>query len=187
MLVYLITLQVKIKLITTNTLSDLVSYFSSLCFLRFSLMLEQAFNFKKFSEKLFTSGMPSKEQLKDIVNFNIQIVINLAPHTVRDAVKDEENIVKSLNIEYINIPVDWNSPTKENLVKFMDLMDKNIDKTVYVHCQANFRASSFVTIYRILRQHWNQEEALKTMYEIWSVNAYPIWQEFIAEFVDKEK
>ena len=150
-------------------------------------MLEQAFNFKQFSKTLYTSGMPSKEQLEDVINFNIQLVINLAPHNVDKALKNEENIVRSLNIEYINIPVDWFIPTKDNLITFMDLMDKNTDKTVYVHCQANFRASSFVTIYRILRQDWNKAEALKTMYEIWDANAYPIWQEFIAEFVEKEK
>ena len=148
-------------------------------------MFTDAFNFKQFSENIFTSGMPSKEQLEDSKNFGVQVVINLAPHTVRDALSDEEDIVNSLGLKYINIPVDWNTPTKANLAKFMDIMDNKAGDIVYVHCQANFRASSFVTLYRILRKGWDPQEALKIMYEIWDTNAYPIWQEFIAEFIDK--
>ena len=120
-------------------------------------MFTDAFNFKQFSENIFTSGMPSKEQLEDSKNFGVQTVINLAPHTVHDAIPDEENIVNSLGLEYINIPVDWNTPTESNLTKFMDIMDNKTNDIVYVHCQANFRASSFVTLYRILRKGWNPQ------------------------------
>ncbi len=150
-------------------------------------MFSQSFNFKQFSDTIFTSGMPTKEQLLDSVNFGIQVVINLAPHTVHNALQDEQALVSSLHMEYINIPVDWNTPTRENLTKFMDSMDELPNKVVYVHCQANFRASSFVSLYGILRKGWDTQEALQTMYEIWNTDAYPIWKEFIAEFLEEEK
>ena len=150
-------------------------------------MFTDAFNFKQFSKNIFTSGMPSKEQLEDSKNYGVQTVINLAPHSVQDALPDEEKLVNSLDLEYINIPIDWNTPTESNLTKFMDIMDNKANNIVYVHCQANFRASSFVTLYRILRKGWNPQEALKIMYEIWDTNAYPIWEKFITEFIEKEK
>ena len=150
------------------------------------MLYEQMFNFKKFSEKLYTAGMPTKEQLEDIKKY-VQLVINLAPHDSHDALLDEEHIVKSLGMDYVNIPVDWNSPTRDNLTKFMDLMDNIDDKKILVHCQANFRASSFVTMYRILRKGWDETEALNLMREIWDEQTYPIWDEFISETIEEFK
>ena len=149
-------------------------------------MFRQIYNFKQLSDTLFTSGMPTKDQLEDAIHFGIQVIINLAPPTVQDALPGEEALVKALSIEYINIPVDWSRPTEENLVKFMDIMDTFQDKTIFVHCEANFRASSFVTMYRILRKGWDPNLAMNVMHEIWDEEVYPIWKEFIEEIIEKE-
>lgn len=146
-------------------------------------MFRQIFNFKEISNQLYTAGMPSQHQLEDAIHHGVQVVINLAPHTVHDALPDEEQIVRSLNVEYINIPVDWNTPTRENLDKFMDIMDSFTDKIILVHCEANFRASSFVTMYRILRLGWDPVEAMKIMHEVWDEEVYPFWKEFIEETI----
>ena len=146
-------------------------------------MFHNKFNYEKLSDNLYTAGMPDKDQLEDVIKQSVQVVINLAPHTVEGALTNEETIVKSLQATYINIPVDWNTPTYENLVKFMDLMDTLSDKVVLVHCQANFRASSFVAIYRILRKGWNPEKAMQIMHEIWDEEVYPVWKEFIEETI----
>lgn len=143
-------------------------------------MFQEIFNFKKFSDNLFTGGMPTKEQLKDAASY-VQYVINLAPHTVSHALPGEEDLVKSLGLKYFNIPVDWNTPTEENLNTFMDLMDNLENTKVLVHCEANFRASSFVTMYKILRKGLSHTEGLKIIHEIWDEHAFPIWDEFIAE------
>lgn len=146
-------------------------------------MYTQMKNFKQFSDNLFSAGMPTQAQLEDIQKQGVQLVINLAPHDSRDALPNEEKIVTSLGMQYINIPVDWNSPTKINLTNFMDFMDEFENKRILVHCQANFRASSFICMYKILRKNWNSDEALKVMREIWNDDAYPIWHEFIEEIV----
>ena len=144
-------------------------------------------NFKKFSDNLFSSGMPTKDQLKDVQHQGIQVVINLAPHESHDALKNEQQIVEDLKMQYINIPVDWSSPTKINLITFMDLMDTLESKKIFVHCQANFRASSFICLYKILRKGWNSEQAIEVMHEIWNDEAYPIWHEFIEEIINEFK
>lgn len=149
-------------------------------------MFSNIYNFKKFSDTLYTAGMPTAEQLKDAVNYGVKTVINLAPHTVSDALPDEEKIVKTSGMEYINIPVVWDVPTEENLIKFMNIMDSLTNKTVFVHCQANFRASSFVTMYRVLRKGWKSNEALDAMHEVWNDADFPIWKEFIEEILEKE-
>ena len=40
--------------------------------------------------------MPFRSQLEDAIQQEVQIVINLAPHTVHDTLPDEEHCVKSL-------------------------------------------------------------------------------------------
>ncbi|MDQ2691942.1 MAG: protein tyrosine phosphatase family protein [Chloroflexota bacterium] len=144
-------------------------------------MLKNMYNFLTLSEDLFTGGMPTVDQLEDAARQGVQVVVNLAPHDVIDALRDEEKLVTSLGMHYINIPVLWNTPTRDGLDRFMDAMDENKGKKILVHCQANFRATAFMALYRILRLGWNAEDAMKGMDMIWDVEDYPIWKMFILE------
>ena len=150
-------------------------------------MFEDIFNFLPLSEKLFTSGMPKAEQLEDAAQRGVNLIINLAPHEVMDALPGESELVASLGMQYVNIPVIWNTPTKDGLERFMDVMDENKDKTILVHCQANFRATAFVALYRILRKGWNAEDAMEGMHKIWDTEDYPIWKMFIEENLKKSR
>src|SRR5688500_10896985 len=132
-------------------------------------MLKNLYNFLSLSDDLFTGGMPTVDQLEDAAQQGVQVVINLAPHTVIDALPKEEELVTSLGMQYINIPVVWNTPTRDGLDRFMDAMDENRGKKILIHCQANFRATAFMALYRILRLGWNMEDAMKGMDMIWDV------------------
>ena len=123
--------------------------------------------------------MPTAEQMKSVAQAGVQVVINLAPHDVPNALPNEAELVKSLGMQYINIPVNWSTPTRDGLNIFMDAMDANQDKKIHAHCEANFRASAFVAMYRILRLGWQSEDALEVMHTIWDEDAYPVWKMFI--------
>jgi len=125
--------------------------------------------------------MPNEEQLADAAQRGVKLVINLAPHEVSNALPHEAEIVTSLGMQYINIPVIWNTPNRDGLDRFMDVMDANKGRNILVHCQANFRATAFVAMYRILRLGWNAEEAMAGMHQIWDAEDYPIWNMFIEE------
>jgi protein tyrosine phosphatase (PTP) superfamily phosphohydrolase (DUF442 family) len=125
--------------------------------------------------------MPKADQLADAAQRGIQIVINLAPHSAADALPDEYELVKSLGMQYINIPVIWTTPTKDGLDRFIAIMDENQAKKILVHCQANFRATAFVALYRILRHGWEPKDAIEEMQKIWDAEDYPIWKMFIEE------
>jgi len=125
--------------------------------------------------------MPTKEQINSVAEAGVQVVINLAPHDVPNALPNEAELVESVGMQYINIPVDWNTPTKDGLNIFMDAMDANQDKMIHVHCQANFRASGFISMYRILRLGWKPEDAFEVMHTIWDEEAYPVWKMFIED------
>jgi hypothetical protein len=69
----------------------------------------------------------------------------------------------------------------------MDTMDSNKDKKILVHCQANFRATAFIAMYRILRQGWTQEHAMADMHQIWDEEDYPIWKMFIDDTLKRSR
>jgi protein tyrosine phosphatase (PTP) superfamily phosphohydrolase (DUF442 family) len=143
--------------------------------------MKDIYNFLTYHEKLSSSGMPGADQMKKVAEAGVDLVINLAPHDVPDAIPDETTLVNSLGMEYINIPVNWGTPTRDGLNVFMDVMDANRDRKIHVHCEANFRASAFIAIHRILRQGWREAEAFEVMHTIWDEDAYPVWKMFIED------
>jgi hypothetical protein len=58
-------------------------------------------------------------------------------------------------------------------------MDSHKESKVFVHCQANYRATAFITLYRILRLGWDREEAFVDLNKIWNTEEHPIWEDFI--------
>ena len=150
-------------------------------------MFEEIYNFLALSETLFTGGMPTAEQLTDAAQHGVEVVINLAPHEVSNALPNETELMASLGVQYINIPVNWNTPTKDGLDRFIDAMAENKDKKILVHCQANFRATAFVAMYRILRQGWKADEAMEVMHKIWDEEDYPIWKMFIEDTLKRSR
>ena len=150
-------------------------------------MFEDIYNFLKLSDTLFTGGMPKAAELTDAAQKGVDIVINLAPHDVPNALPGEADLVDSLGMQYFNIPVNWNTPTRDGLDRFIDVMDANSGKKILVHCQANFRATAFVALYRILRQGWNDDDAIAGMHKIWDAEDYPIWKMFIEENLKRSR
>ncbi len=142
-------------------------------------MLEEIRNFRPLTDKLLTGGMPTAEQLRSASQAGVQVVINLAPFEPERDLAGEDALAESLGMRYINIPVDWQAPTRRNLDDFFQAMDANRDRKVLVHCRANYRASGFVALYRILRLGWSRAEAFPDMLRIWNPDEHPIWKGFI--------
>jgi len=149
--------------------------------------MNDIYNYLFYHDRLSSSGMPTPDQMKTVAEAGVELVINLAPHNVPNAIPNERELVESLGMGYINIPVNWNTPTRDGLNLFMDAMDRNGDKSILVHCEANFRASAFITIYRILRLDWDPEEAFEMMHTIWDEDAFPVWKMFIEDAIKRSQ
>lgn len=143
--------------------------------------MKDIYNYQFLDEELSSSGMPTAEQMKEVAEAGVQVVINLALLTSQGALPEEDKVVESLGMKYIHIPVEWNNPTKQNLEDFFSAMDEHREEKVLVHCQANYRASSFVMLYRVLRLGWKQEEAIPVMEKMWNPEDFPVWEKFIEE------
>ena len=111
--------------------------------------LKKIFNYYKVPDLFETSGQPNNKQLISIANGGYEAVINLAPNTtIEGRIINEEGILKSNNITYIHIPVDFNNPLDEDFNKFVAALEQNKHKKIWVHCAANMRVSAFVFKYR---------------------------------------
>ena len=139
--------------------------------------LNTIYNFLSLSAKLATSGQPLEEELEYISKAGFEVVINLALSDADYSLADEEGSVTRLGMEYIHIPVIWQSPTSDDLDKFFDVMEKYKNKKLFVHCAANMRVSSFVALYRVIKEGWDYSDAVNDVYKIWNPNE--IWSDFI--------
>ncbi|MBI5965752.1 MAG: protein tyrosine phosphatase family protein [Chloroflexi bacterium] len=147
--------------------------------------MENIYNYLKLSDTLFTSGMPTPEQIPSIAENGVQVVINLATSKSEGWMPNEKELMEAQHVSYYNIPVDWGNPTPENLNEFTSIMDKHNNDKVLVHCQANYRATGFVTLYRVNRLGMKKEDAFKDLRKIWNPAEYPIWEKFIEESMTK--
>ena len=82
-------------------------------------------------------------------------------------------------MEYINIPVNWGSPTPSDFDLFAAVMQSAPDKKTLLHCQVNFRASSFSFLYRVIYEDVPIAQAKADLNSVWTPNS--IWISFIHE------
>ena len=143
--------------------------------------MKDIYNYLQLTDHLSSSGMPTPEQLREIAVAGVKFVVNLATPKSEGWMPDEGDVFQSLGVDYLSIRVDWENPTAQDLTQFLDAMAAHEGQRVHVHCQANFRATAFIGMYRVLRLGWEREKAFETIQEIWDPEEYPIWQKFIED------
>jgi protein tyrosine phosphatase (PTP) superfamily phosphohydrolase (DUF442 family) len=134
-------------------------------------------NYLRISDRLVTAGQPTGEQFNAIRAAGYEIVINLdAP---AGAPWDEAETVQRLGMDYIHIPVIWESPQQADLDRFFETMDRHRESRLFVHCAANARVSVFLFLYHVIRCGMPVDVARESVWTIWRPNA--VWLTFVAE------
>jgi protein tyrosine phosphatase (PTP) superfamily phosphohydrolase (DUF442 family) len=139
--------------------------------------LADIFNFLQISELIATAGQPTAPQFQAVKEAGYSIVINLAPGNHENALPQEQNVVEALNMTYVHIPVAFDQPTVADFDRFCQVLQERPGQSVFVHCAANLRVSSFMYLYRRIYQGISPEQAQSDLAQLWVPN--PIWQEFI--------
>jgi len=134
-------------------------------------------NFLAVSGNLATAGQPSEAQLQSVAREGFKVVINLGLLDPRYCLDDEAGRVQELGMRYVHIPVDFEAPADEDLQRFFQAMDEARDQKVLVHCAANYRVSSFVSLYGQAKLGWSEGDADAYVHRVWDPN--PVWAEFI--------
>ena len=134
-------------------------------------------NYLAISDTLGTAGQPTSDQFAAIRAARYEVVVNLAMPDSPNALPNEGELVAAEGMDYVHIPVVWESPTMADLERFFAAMDQNRGRKVFVHCALNMRVSCFVCLYRVLRLGIPVEEAWQDVLAIWEPNE--TWQQFM--------
>lgn len=137
------------------------------------------YNYRKVDDQVITAGQPREAELEAAAQEGFKRVINLAPVSSRNALKDEAGVVRSLGMTYDYIPVDWENPTDADFEAFERAMQAAGEDRTIVHCAANYRASAFYSLYALKHLGWSQARAEEFRATIWKGSDYPVWEQFI--------
>jgi protein tyrosine phosphatase (PTP) superfamily phosphohydrolase (DUF442 family) len=109
-----------------NILGKLLIIFFYAIYLK---MIETIYNFLPLTPFLSTSGQPTEKEIAALAEEGCEVFINLALHDdPRYSLKDEASYVKSLGLQYVHIPVQFDRPLKSDLVAFFHAMESNKGK-----------------------------------------------------------
>lgn len=142
-----------------------------------SAELSEIRNYKEYSPLFSSSGQPSEEQLEAARAAGFERVAYIAFSDSRGAIGNEDTIVKELGMDYVQVPVIWDAPTVSDFYAFAGAMQREPDKKTLLHCQANYRASAFAFLYRVLYLDVPIAEAKADMNSIWTPNE--TWRDLI--------
>lgn len=152
---------------------------------RLNTCLENITDFWLISDRIATSGQPTLAQFRAIADYDYETIINLALPTSDNAIANEAEIVQSLGMEYVAIPLVWENPTGSDLTCFLQAMDKRKKQKVFIHCTKNMQVSVFVYLYRRVSLNIAHEQAITDLHKVWHPNN--VLQDFIDIFISALK
>ena len=133
--------------------------------------LAQIPTFSVIHEHLFSSAQPSIEQLKLIKEYGCSTVINLALSNAPNHIENEDRICLDLGLNYIHIPIDWETPSAEQCLLVLDLIDHLVqNEIVWIHCTKNDRSSCLMYVYRQFYMNMDMPTSQDLLHEIWEPN-----------------
>ena len=116
-------------------------------------------NFGKVTPMLYRGGLPSNTGFKALARMGVKIVVD-----THAASPSEEKEVQKLGMQYVAIPWHCPWPRDEVFAKFLQLLQENQDKKVFVHCRlGDDRTGMMTASYRIAEEGWSADEAMNEM------------------------
>ncbi len=132
--------------------------------------LQEITNYREYSAMLSSSGQPDAVQMDAVQEAGFERVVYLAFTDNEGVLENEDRAVKNRGMEFVHIPVDWEAPALGDFALFAGAMEKSSRKKTLVHCQVNFRASSFSFLYRVIFLDVPMGEAKADLDSVWVPN-----------------
>ncbi len=137
--------------------------------------MESIKNFIQLTSEVVTAGQPQIDEFKVIADAGYKYVINLGMSDHPHAVADEDKVVSELGLTYLHIPVVFDSPTKEQVRFFCNVMSALKGTKIFVHCIMNFRVSAFMYHYLSKVEKLAEDQSKSLIFNYWELD--PIWEE----------
>jgi len=119
-------------------------------------------NFAQVSPKIWRGAVPSDISLEDLANHGVKTIVDLRMDG--DGCEHEHVYVHRLGVQYIHIPMKLQSPSSQQIVQFLNVVNNKNNLPVFIHCrQGADRTGVLIGIYRILVQGWSFDKAYDEM------------------------
>jgi enamine deaminase RidA (YjgF/YER057c/UK114 family)/protein tyrosine phosphatase (PTP) superfamily phosphohydrolase (DUF442 family) len=138
-------------------------------------------DFLRLSDRLATAGQPTEAQLAIIAAQGFQTVVNLALKTSTYALPDEAAVVERHGMQYVHIPIDFETPDVPSALRLFDLLRASRDQRLFVHCAANKRVSALMFAFRVVEGEPGPAAAMRDLGRLWQPNE--IWRRYIDDVV----
>jgi protein tyrosine phosphatase (PTP) superfamily phosphohydrolase (DUF442 family) len=139
-----------------------------------------AMNFHRINPRLATGGHFVNAGATELAKQGVTLVIDLRDEPPKDAQRQLE----AAGIRWINVPVVWAEPKRNDFEDFSRLMAANEGESIFVQCQANYRASAMTYLYRVTSQRVSEPEARKDLNAIWTPEG--TWESYIDEILSAD-
>lgn len=114
-------------------------------------------NLHQVSSGLYRCALPEQAGYEAARDLGIQTIVNLRPS--KSAATPAGPVAN-----YVNIPVQTGSPSYEQAREFFKVVDDPKNQPVLLHCYHGAdRTGAFTALYRINRQSWSKDEAIREM------------------------
>ena len=141
--------------------------------------------FLQVTPEFCTGGQPRVEHYAMLKSKGVKTVLNLRQPTEHRA-DEEKQLVEELGMKYVNIPVNYQTPTPESVDEFLKITDDKASRPMFVHCTAAIRAGAYWAIRRVLRDGMTWEAALDEAKKVGLVNA-PHLEDFAQKYIATHK
>jgi tyrosine-protein phosphatase SIW14 len=117
-------------------------------------------NFAQITPSLFRGAQPSHEGFQALAKMGVNIVVDARGNRTDSEGKE----IGGLGMQYVAIPWHCPSPNDDVIARFLNLLQENPGKKVFVHCRlGEDRTGMMVAAYRMAAQGWTAEEAMNEM------------------------
>lgn len=134
-------------------------------------------NFIEYSEFLSSSGQISKQHMPLLAGMGFEQVIYLALTTNSTALDKEDELVLANGMNYVQVAVDFSKPSLKNFETVALILKSSSDQKSLLHCQVNYRASTFSFLYRIIYLGIPVSMAKEDLDKVWTPD--PVWYQFL--------
>jgi len=137
-----------------------------------------AMNFHRVTAQLATGGHFTDDGIAALARQGVTLVIDLRD----EPPEGQEQRLGAAGIRWINVPVVWKSPRREDFEEFSRFMSENKEENILVQCQANYRASAMTYLYRVTKEGVPETEARRDLNAVWTPEG--TWEAFINEILE---
>jgi len=118
-------------------------------------------NFHKVNQGLYRGAQPREGGFQQLATRGIKTILNLRAADERERAEAVET--RAAGLGYFNIPMEGlDRPTDAQIESAMKIINDKANQPVFVHCKHGAdRTGMVIAIYRITRDGWSTEEALR--------------------------